>query len=311
MLKFISQYLQKFAAVRLIIMQAKKRSLPGFEGIPIYHVVRAFYVGLTENSIADRAAAATFTFFMALFPTLLFICTLIPFVPIEGFQEQLLDLYGSIMPPQVSSLLEDTITHVVLNTNGGLLSLSVIFAGYFSTNGMMALIRAMNTSANISETRSNGQLRGISFLMLLSIFIMSILCIFIFAISNLILGELRLDNNSGFQVMLIDILKFIFLFLVIYSSMSLFYMIVPVRKYRPRFFSPGALLSTIIAMLASWGVSFFFRSFDRYNSVYGAIGTIPILLVFIYANCISLIVGNELNSSIKWYHLQQKDLEKE
>src|SRR5690606_29290835 len=127
---------------------------------------------------------------------------------------------------------------------------------------------------------SNGQLRGISFLMLLSIFIMSILCIFIFAISNLILGELRLDNNSGFQVVLIDILKFIFLFLVIYSSMSLFYMIVPVRKYRPRFFSPGALLSTIIAMLASWGVSFFFRSFDRYNSIYGAIGTIPILLVF-------------------------------
>src|SRR5690606_20384546 len=169
MLKFISQYLQKFAAVRLIIMQAKKHSLPGFEGSPIYYVVRTFYVGLTENSIRDRAAAATFTFFMALFPTLLFLCTLIPFIPIEGFQDKLLNIYSAIMPPQVSTLLYDTIAHVVLQSNKGLLSVSVVFAAYFSTNGLMALIRAMNTSANITETRSNAQLRGISFVMLLTL----------------------------------------------------------------------------------------------------------------------------------------------
>lgn len=309
MIKFLGNFLKKIPWVRMILMQSKKHSLPGFEGIPIYFVVRSFYTGLTENSITDRAAAATFTFFMALFPTLLFICTLIPFVPIEGFQEKLLDIYGSLMPPQVSSLLDETINHVVLNTNGGLLSISVIFAGYFSTNGMMALIRAMNTSANISETRSGGQLRGIAFVVLLSMFIMSILLIFIFAISNLIIGELHLLPDNGIEIILVDILKNIFLFTVVYLSMSLFYLIVPVRKYRPKFFSPGALLSTFIAIVCSWGISFFFGNFDRYNSVYGAIGTIPILLVFIYVNCISLIVGNELNSSIKWYRLQQKDLE--
>lgn len=311
MIKFFGQLLLKIPFVRMMLILAKKHSFPGFEGIPVFYVIRTFYIGLTENSITDRAAAATFTFFMALFPTLLFICTLIPFVPIEGFQEQLLSLYGSLMPPQVSSLLNDTITHVVLNTNGGLLSISVIFAGYFSTNGMMALIRAMNTSANITETRSKGQLRGISFLMILSIFIMSILCIVIFAISNIIIGELRLENSEKIQFIFIDVLRIVFLFIILYTSMSLIYLVVPVRKYRPRFFSPGALLSTIIAILASWGVSFFFRSFDRYNTIYGAIGTIPILLVFLYVNCISLIVGNELNSGIKWYRMQQKDLEQQ
>lgn len=295
----------------MFLMQMKKRSLPGFEGIPIYYVVRTFYVGLTENSIRDRAAAATFTFFMALFPTLLFLCTLIPFIPIEGFQDKLLNIYSAIMPPQVSTLLYDTIAHVVLQSNKGLLSVSVVFAAYFSTNGLMALIRAMNTSANITETRSNAQLRGISFVMLLTLFLLITLLIFIFATSNLILGQLQPQDNVWWNLIVLNSAKYIILFSLVYASMSLFYLVVPVRKYRPRFFSPGALLSTIIALLASWGVSFFFSNFDRYNSIYGAIGTIPILLVFIYVNCMSLIVGNELNSGIKWYRLQQKELEQE
>lgn len=292
---------------RFTVMWLKKHSLPGFEGIPVYDVILSFWRGLTESSIGDRAAAATFKFFMALFPTMLFVCTLIPFVPVEGFQEKLLQGYANIMPPQVSGLLNNTISQVVTRSNGGLLSVSVLLAAYFSTNGMMGLVRAMNKSANVTETRSNGTLRILSFAMLMAIFFMSALSIVILAYSTMLINSLEL--SAGFTAgteILVKAGRFLVLYVVVYTTMSLFYLVVPVKQYRPRYFSPGAFLSTNIALAASWGVSFFFSNFDRYNSLYGAIGTIPILLVFIYVNCISVIVGFELNNGIKWHSAQRK-----
>ncbi len=300
-------YILALPISRFTIMRLKRNSLPGFEGIPIYDVVLSFVRGLTESSVGDRAAAATFKFFMALFPTLLFICTLIPFVPIEGFQQKLLQAYANIIPPQVSGLLNDTIAQVVMHTNGGLLSVSVLLAGYFSTNGMMGLVRAMNKSVHITETRSNATLRALSFALLLGIFVMSALSIVILAYSTVLIGRLQLsaDFSAGMEFM-IKAGRFVLLYIVIYTTMSLFYLVVPVKQYRPRYFSPGAFLSTNIALAASWGVSFFFSNFDNYNSLYGAIGTFPILMVFIYVNCISVIVGFELNNGIKWNRINRQ-----
>lgn len=300
-------YILALPISRFTIMRLKRNSLPGFEGIPIYDVVLSFVRGLTESSVGDRAAAATFKFFMALFPTLLFICTLIPFVPIEGFQQKLLQAYANIIPPQVSGLLNDTIAQVVTHTNGGLLSVSVLLAGYFSTNGMMGLVRAMNKSVHITETRSNATLRALSFALLLGIFVMSALSIVILAYSTVLIGRLQLsaDFSAGMEFM-IKAGRFVLLYILIYTTMSLFYLVVPVKQYRPRYFSPGAFLSTNIALAASWGVSFFFSNFDNYNSLYGAIGTFPILMVFIYVNCISVIVGFELNNGIKWNRINRQ-----
>lgn len=301
MLNKLRTYILALPISRFLIIQLKKHSLPGFENIPVYDVIQSFWRGLTESSVGDRAAAATFKFFMALFPTLLFICTLIPFMPIEGFQQKLLNAYSNIMPPQVSGLLNMTITQVVTRSNGGLLSVSVILAGYFSTNGMMGLVKAMNNSVNVVETRSKATLRALSFALLLCIFLMSALSIVILAYSTMLIGTLQL--SPGFSAglgFMIKVARFVLLYMVVYTTMSLFYLVVPVKQFRPRYFSPGAFLSTNIALAASWGVSFFFSNFDRYNSLYGAIGTIPILLVFIYVNCLSLIVGFELNNGIKW-----------
>ncbi|MGQ3012657.1 MAG: YihY/virulence factor BrkB family protein [Flavobacteriales bacterium] len=307
MLQKLLTYILALPISRFTIMRLKRNSLPGFEGIPIYDVVLSFVRGLTESSVGDRAAAATFKFFMALFPTLLFICTLIPFVPIEGFQQKLLQAYANIIPPQVSGLLNDTIAQVVTHTNGGLLSVSVLLAGYFSTNGMMGLVRAMNKSVHVTETRSNGTLRALSFALLLGIFVMSALSIVILAYSTVLIGRLQLsaDFSAGMEFM-IKAGRFVLLYIVIYTTMSLFYLVVPVKQYRPRYFSPGAFLSTNIALAASWGVSFFFSNFDNYNSLYGAIGTFPILMVFIYVNCISVIVGFELNNGIKWNRINRQ-----
>ncbi len=164
--------------VRWLILWTRKNSLPGFRKIPIYFVARSFAYAVIKENPMDRAAAMTFKFFMALFPAILFLCTLIPLVPIEGFQEGLLKSYEALMPPQVHELLSQTVEQVVKTGHTGLMSVSFLVAFFFSTNGIVGIIKAMNESANITEPGGRMRLKALGILLfVLSLSIASIIAI--------------------------------------------------------------------------------------------------------------------------------------
>jgi membrane protein len=132
----------------------RKVTLPGFHGLPIYAVGVLFYKGIVKGSITNRASSLAFNFFLALFPAVIFLFTLISYVPVNDFQDQLLGIIRNIMPDNAYQAARSTIEDIVKHKRGGLLSFGFILALYFSTNGINALIESFNQTYHSIETRS-------------------------------------------------------------------------------------------------------------------------------------------------------------
>ena len=169
MLRKLFNLLAKITIIAYLIRISKHISLPGFEKIPIFDVARFFWQGITRGSLPMRASAVSFSFFLALFPTIIFLFTLISYIPIDNFQEQLMGLLRSFMPHNAYQATEETILDIVTNQRGGLLSIGFITALYFSTNGFDALITAFNNTYHDFETRSAFQQRIVSLVLVLSL----------------------------------------------------------------------------------------------------------------------------------------------
>lgn len=295
-MKKILDLLKDLFIVRWIAYISKRIFLPGFEGMPLYDVAGFFWHGITKGALSMRASAVSFSFFLALFPMVIFMFTLIPYIPIDNFQDELLMLLKSIMPTNAYDAIEDTILDIVTNQRGGLLSVGFISALYFSTNGFDALITAFNSSYHAIETRTGFQIRLVSILLVL-IFTMLITT----AIILLIGSELLLDKAiraEDFVYYMIMVGRWIILFCLCYFLVSFIYFLGPSRKSKWKFTSAGSMLATILIILTSWGFTYYVNNFGNYNKIYGSIGTLIVVLLWIYFNSMVLIVGFELNVSI-------------
>ena len=135
--------------VKTVIRLSKKIILPGFEGMPLYDVIKFFISGLQNGYIDTRASAMSFKFFMSLFPFLIFLFTLIPYIPIDNFQIQLLELLEQILPNNAYNFVQGTIEDLVLKKHTGLLSFGIIFTSQvlkFSISGESVLYYSTRSS---------------------------------------------------------------------------------------------------------------------------------------------------------------------
>lgn len=276
---------------------SKKNTFPGLRGLPIYYVARSFIYGLTSENPIDRAAAMTFKFFMAIFPGILFLCTLIPLIPISGFQERLLQSYEQLMPPQVSELLQKTVEQVVKQANTGLMSVSFLVAFFFSTNGIVGMIKGMNASANISENVTKIRIKAIGILMFIFTITAGSIVLIIY-VGKFISGIINKYNINTNPETWIYSLRLTLLYAIILLIISMIYFLAPAKKFRLGFVSPGAFVACNLSIASSVVLASFFSNFDRYNTLYGTLGSIPIFLIWIFINCLVLLAGFELNASI-------------
>lgn len=277
----------------------KKIKIPFFQGQSIYYVLKFFYIGIIEGNVTSRAASVSFSFFLALFPGLIFIFTLIPYIPIEGFQEALFDTLKQIMPPNTFEATESTIYDIINNKRGNLLSFGFIAALLFATNGTNALINNFNASVHQFKTRSfwKQELVAIILTVFLSfLFIIGIiLIIFTDGLTNWLV-EIHIIPESLKPIFRIG--RYILLVLVVFISISLLYYFGPADRSLFRFFSPGSILATFLIVLGSELFSFYISNFNQYNKLYGSIGTLLVILLWIYINSLILIIGFEFNAGI-------------
>src|SRR4030043_444722 len=143
-----------------------KLVLPGFDGIPISNVIRFVIQGFSKGVLVTRASSIAFNLLMALLPASIFLFTLIPFIPIPDFQQELIKLFESILPVSAFSFLETTIIDIVTNKSGGLLIIKFLATIFFSTNGIHAVIHAFVVSAHSFKSRSWIHQRKISVVLL-------------------------------------------------------------------------------------------------------------------------------------------------
>ncbi len=272
----------------------------GFFGLSLWDVGKQFYIGLTQGAISMRASAIAFNFFLAMFPAIIFFFTLIPYLPIENYQDKLMIFIGSLMPASSYAMIESTIRDIITNKRGSLLSFGILAALYFSTNGFVAMISAFNETINSFEKRSWYAVRLISIVLVLTIFVFVSVAIVLTTTSERVLDYLVLKEflHYGFTYYLLIVGQWIITLSFFYFSIAMVYFLAPAKKSEFRFFSPGATLATILSILLVVGFSYYINNFSQYNTLYGSIGTLIIVLMWIQLNSLIILIGFELNASI-------------
>jgi membrane protein len=283
-----------------IISFSKKLVLPGFDGLPLYNVTGFFVKGLYEGYITSRASAISFSFFLAIFPSLIFFFTIIPFIPIENFQPTLLELIHDFMPKSAYETVKETVEDIVTRPRGGLLSLGFILALYFSTNGINNIMEAFNNTYHTIETRSSFRQWLISALLVFILTVLLIISIGLMTLGPVILAVFIPVKilESTFYSILIWLLTWLLSVSAFFFAISFLYYLAPARRRDFRFISAGSSLATLLVILTTVGFNFYVDNFAKYNILYGSIGTLMVVLLWIYFNAISLLIGFELNASI-------------
>jgi membrane protein len=288
----------------------KNLVLPGFDGIPISQVIRFVIKGFQKGVLVTRASSIAFNLLMALLPASIFLFTLIPFIPIPNFQEELLKLFESIIPANAFIFMETTIVDIVTNKSGGLLLFMFLATLFFSTNGIHAIIHAFVVSAHSFQSRSWVHQRKISIILLLIVVFMIAMAGFLVIFGKMAVNRLVELNilERRLVIIILVLLKWIVVVQLLFLAISFLYYLAPAKRTDFRFVSPGSTLATLLFILTSLGFSAYVNNFGQYNQLYGWIGTLMVILIWLYLNSIALLIGFELNVSIK--AARDEDVEK-
>jgi len=274
--------------------------LPGFDGLQLSHVLTFVVRGFRKGVLVTRASSIAFNMLMALLPASIFLFTLIPFIPIPDFQAELMRLFENILPSNVFMFLETSIRDIVTRKSGGLLFVMFGATVLFSTNGIHAVIHAFVVSAHSFKARSWVNQRKISIVLLLIIVMMIAMAGFMVIFGKMtVIWLVRMNIlRSSLLMYILIFLKWVLIGLLLFFAISSLYYLAPAKRTYFKFFSPGSTLATILFITTSLGFSAYVNHFGQYNKLYGSIGTLMVVLVWLYLNSIAILIGFELNLSI-------------
>ena len=296
-------FLKKIVDTKIVqvpLSISKKLIIPGFDNLPVYNVIKFFIEGIQKNSLTTRASSLAFRFFLALFPSIIFLFALIPYIPIDNFQEQLLMLIKNVLPENAYELTNSTINDLVTDENGSLLSFGFLFAFYLASNGVNSMILAFNDTAHALKKASFIETRLRSLLLLFIIVFLMIMAIGLIVFNKIIITYLISNNyiSNNYIIYIIETLDFIILLFIFFLGISSIYYFGNTRNKKFRFISAGSTLATLLSILLSGGFAFYVNNFATYNKVYGSIGTLMVIMLWLYFNSLVLLIGFELNASI-------------
>jgi|TARA_R110002050_G_scaffold226855_1_gene362529 membrane protein len=309
MSKEIEDKLEKIPIVNVLVKFGKKVKIPGLEGMSLYDLLEMYFIGIVEGALTTRAGGIAYSFFMAIFPFLLFVLTLIPFLPFDGAQEGLLSIISDVLPPKTFDAVDSVLVDIIKNQYGGLLSFGFIGSIFLMTNGVNAIFGGFEFSYHVKEIRN--VFRAYFIAMYVSVIIVVFLLI---TVAIIIFFELILKDHVTLgwlddNLIWIQIVRgFIFLIMIFVTVSMLYHYGVKEGKHS-RFFSPGSVFTTVLLLLTFNLFGYYVNEFAKYNELYGSIGTLLILMLFIWLNAIILLLGFELNATIYALRRQNKTFE--
>jgi membrane protein len=300
-MRWLHRLLLRNRYYRKLIAWSKVFILPGFGNLTVFDVVTEFIDDFMDGTLPNKATSLSYNFMLAFFPAILFLFTLIPYVPVKNFKAQLLQIVSTIMPTNAYLAFKSTIQDIIIYKNGGVLSFGVIASLYFATNGIANLMRAFNNSSLTIEKRTWLKRRMIAT-------VLTIIIGFLLLISIIILGagqalihmaEKHVLSGSLFWVNVLLLSRWIIVVIIFFATISLLYRYGPSHKLKWKWLNPGAIMATALAILTSLGFTFYINHFSAYNKLYGSIGTLIVVMLWLYLNSLILLIGFELNANIE------------
>lgn len=283
-----------------LFVLSRKIVLPGFRGVPLYDVGLFFIRGMKKSSISLRANAISYSFIIAFVPAVLFIFTLIPYIPIADLDESIMLTLQEVIPNEAFILLQSTIEDIITNQQTGLLSISFLITLIFASSGVNAIINAFNQSSHYIESRTALKKQLISFLLVFILAVNMIVSGAALALSSILLyfmeGKGIISDN--FTLNLLQAGQWVIILFTSLIAFSSIYYLAPAKKRIFPFFSAGSILASLLSVLSFKVFSIFIENFTNYNRFYGSLGAMIMIIVWINLTALMLLIGFELNASI-------------
>jgi len=284
-----------------IIGWLKTNSFPGLKRIPIYNLLIFIRAELKNDALMTRANSMAFDFFLAIFPSIIVLFTLLAYTPLyDNFDDVLQQAIQEIMPGSAGQVLFKAIEDIATIPRSGLLSFGFFLAMWFASNGMLSMLAGLEKEYQLTFKRRTGfEKRLISIQLTFYLAFILVASVVFVILGNILLKFLfNYIDADWITRMFLFAFRWISVTFLFYAGFSIIYRYGTPLLRKTHFFSPGALLATVLAMLASWGFSFYVNNFGSYNKLYGSIGAIIVLMVWLQLNCVILLIGFELNAGI-------------
>lgn len=303
------RYFFQWSPALFIIYWMRRIKFKRWDNVSLYKIIKLFIRDLSQNEILIRANGVAFSFILAIFPAIIFLFTLIPYVTQlipEVNTQSIMEFLAGMMPPSMYDVIASTVQDIISNQRGGLLTLGFLFSLFLATNGMMSLMNAFNACYKTNDRRGGLKTRLIATGLTINLAVVLFLAIILLVVGQLVLDYLLLNLNEfkwlegidKFTVYLLFTLRFLVIFIVFFLAVSTIYYFGPAIHYNWRFFSIGSFLATILILGVSYGFSYYITSFGMYNKVYGSIGVLIALMVWVQLVTVVLLICYEINASI-------------
>ncbi|MES2621347.1 MAG: YihY/virulence factor BrkB family protein [Bacteroidota bacterium] len=293
-------------------------TLPGFDGIPVYDVYKFFIAEIRANSLPIRSQAIAFSFFLAFFPAITFIFSLIPYLPyLRDLDTTIMTFLKEVLPNKetyafIQSFTEPLLTDLAKHKRGGLLTGSIFLVLFLTSNGVMAMMSSFDKSYDHYKKRNALQSRMVA----LQITVL-LLFLFLFSFGLIITGRDllalifdALNIQNTFTHLLLNVVRYLLIGLMFFLSISLIYYYGPATKKKYKFISTGATVATVLSIVVSICFSYWVNNFNRLNVIFGSIGTIMLLMIWLNINAFVMLIGYEINASIFYNRtLRHRELE--
>lgn len=298
MSKEIEESIEKIPVLRNIIRPLKWIKLPRLEGLSLYDLLELYILGILEGGLTYHASSIAFSFFMALFPFALFILNLIPFIPIEGFQEDFLQFVKEGVPPNTYDAIYKIISDILNNSQSGLLSTGFILSIFLMANGLNGILGGFESSKHVLIKRKfwNQYLVSLGMSLILSFLLLATIAIIV--VFEVIIQHTIIQDVFSDQIPFIILGRYIFIILMILITTSILFKFGTIHDKNRVFISIGSVFTTILIILDSYFFGIWVLRFSKYNELYGSIGTLLIMMFYIWINCMILLLGFELNATV-------------
>lgn len=272
-----------------------------FKGtVSLYDILVILIEKLRVYNIDQRATSVAFSLTLASFPAVIFLFTLIPYIPIVNLDDQIMAFLSEVIPRGIYVEVSQTILDIVSRPRKGVLSIGFATALFTATNGMVSLMRSFNVVYKARENRGFFKTRGIAILLTLFLALVMIVSIVLLIVGDRIMflvAEWDIVQEE-WVINIVNITRYVITFATLALGVSLIYRFAPNKYVKIPFFNPGSLIASALIVLATYGFSFYFSNFSSYNKLYGSIGTMIALMIWIYLIALLLILGFEINASI-------------
>ena len=298
----LEKYKNKAIALKdKVIAWLKGITLPGFRGKPLYDVLVYFIQGFSKGYLTDRAAAVAFNVFLAIFPAVMVLFTIIPYLPLEGVHTMIVNMIHQLVPQNIAGRVVGTIDEIMSRQHNTIMSIGIIMAFYFSSGAIRAFFRGFDMGVNHIGKMSFVRMYAGGLLTTLILGLMLILSVVLIIVGNDVLpwffNKIHFYNNL--VINLINIGRWLMTVFVLLVAIAVLYFFGnPDKNRKFHLFTPGTIMFTLLFIVGTIGFNFYIINFSNYNALYGSIGGLIIFMMWMYVNCIITLVGYELDASI-------------